>query len=150
VLTTLTSYTLGTNVENLTFTGVGNFAGTGNGLANTITGGSGNDTLKGGAGNDILIGGTGNDTLSGGTNNDTFVFRAGFGNDVVTDFKIGTLANHDTLDLHGLGFTSATDVLSHTDLGANAVIHIVGATDTITLTGVTKAQLTSHAFDFLI
>ncbi|MBW9056740.1 protease, partial [Rhizobium mesosinicum] len=50
------------NVENLTFTGSGNFAGTGNALANIITGGAGNDTLDGGAGADTLIGGAGDDT----------------------------------------------------------------------------------------
>ncbi|CDZ65072.1 Hypothetical protein, partial CDS, partial [Neorhizobium galegae bv. orientalis] len=42
------------NIENLTSTGIGNFTGTGNGVANTITGGAGNDTLNGGAGADTL------------------------------------------------------------------------------------------------
>ena len=37
-------------------------SGTGNSLANEITGGSGNDTLAGGAGVDKLIGGAGDDT----------------------------------------------------------------------------------------
>ena len=41
VQTALASYTLGAaNVENLTFTGSGNFAGTGNALDNVITGGA--------------------------------------------------------------------------------------------------------------
>ena len=48
VRTTLQFYQLDANVENLTFTGIGNFAGTGNGLANILTGGSGDDTLNGG------------------------------------------------------------------------------------------------------
>ena len=48
VQTSLTTYTLGANVENLTFTGTAAFSGTGNTLNNTILGGSGNDTLNGG------------------------------------------------------------------------------------------------------
>ncbi len=42
------------NVEDLTFTGSGDFTGTGNAPANTITGGAGNDTLNGGTGADML------------------------------------------------------------------------------------------------
>lgn len=70
VQTSLASYTLGGNVENLTYTGVGNFAGSGNGLNNVITAGVGNDTLNGGGGNDILNGNSGNDTLNGDAGND--------------------------------------------------------------------------------
>ena len=57
-------YTLDANIENLTYIGTGNFAGTGNGLANVLTGGSGADTLVGGAGADTLVGGTGYDIAS--------------------------------------------------------------------------------------
>ncbi|HKD28759.1 MAG TPA: peroxidase family protein [Xanthobacteraceae bacterium] len=77
VQTSLNTYTLGANVENLTFTGTGNFIGTGNELANAITGGAGNDTLSGGAGNDALNGGTGDDILIGGLGNDTLTGGAG-------------------------------------------------------------------------
>ncbi|MBI6954404.1 peroxidase family protein [Pseudomonas sp. CCOS 191] len=73
VLTALASYSLGANVENLTYTGAGNFVGTGNGLNNVITGGVGNDTLTGDGGNDTLIGNAGNDTLNGDAGNDQLI-----------------------------------------------------------------------------
>jgi Ca2+-binding RTX toxin-like protein len=71
VRTSLASYTLGSNVENLTFTGTGAFTGTGNTLDNVITGGAGADNLSGAAGNDTLNGGAGNDTMAGGAGNDS-------------------------------------------------------------------------------
>ncbi|MDH1631548.1 peroxidase family protein [Pseudomonas mosselii] len=73
VLTALASYSLSANVENLTYTGVGNFVGTGNGLNNVITGGAGNDTLSGDGGNDTLVGNAGNDTLNGDAGNDQLI-----------------------------------------------------------------------------
>ena len=66
--TNLGSYTLGANMENLNFTGAGNFAGTGNTLANVIVGGLGDDTLDDGG-----LGGA--DTLNGGAGNDTYFVR---------------------------------------------------------------------------
>ena len=79
VRATAASYTLGANVENLTYIGAGNFTGTGNGLANIITGAAGNDTLNGDGGNDQLLGGLGSDTLNGGAGDDTL--DGGAGND---------------------------------------------------------------------
>ncbi len=61
VETTLNAYALRDNFENLIYAGSGNFSGTGNALANTITGGSGADILTGGKGDDFLIGGAGED-----------------------------------------------------------------------------------------
>ncbi|MEO9337692.1 peroxidase family protein [Mesorhizobium sp. SB112] len=73
VETTLGAYTLGANVENLTFTGAGAFAGTGNALANRIEGGAGIDTLSGLGGNDTYIVNTAGDQVieaaGGGTDN---------------------------------------------------------------------------------
>lgn len=79
------SYTLGTNVENLTLTGSNALDGTGNDLANVLVGndaanvlagGDGNDTLTGQWGNDILNGGLGVDVLSGGAGDDTLYVDA--------------------------------------------------------------------------
>ncbi|WP_277970648.1 calcium-binding protein [Sphingomonas echinoides] len=82
IRTTLASFTLGANLENLSYTGTTAFTGTGNALDNVITGGAGNDTLSGGAGNDRLIGGAGNDALLGGDGND--YLDGGAGSDKMT------------------------------------------------------------------
>ena len=55
-------FVLGANVENLTLTGSGNIAGTGNALSNFISGNAGNNWIDGGAGADFMYGGAGNDT----------------------------------------------------------------------------------------
>ena len=55
-----------------------------------ITGSRGKDTLTGGAGDDTLWGGRNNDTLTGGDGSDTFIFRAGEGKDVITDYTLGS------------------------------------------------------------
>ena len=73
--TALASFTLAINVENLTYTGSGNFAGTGNALDNVIKGGGGNDTLNGGTGSDTMKGGAGND-----------VYTVDVASDVVTEY----------------------------------------------------------------
>jgi Ca2+-binding RTX toxin-like protein len=66
------TYTLGSNVENLTLTGTTAINGTGNTLDNMLTGNGVNNTLTGGAGNDTLDGGAGTDTMSGGAGNDVY------------------------------------------------------------------------------
>jgi Ca2+-binding RTX toxin-like protein len=61
VLTTLATYTLAANVENLTGVSTSGQILTGNALANLITGSEGNDRLDGGLGADLLAGGFGDD-----------------------------------------------------------------------------------------
>ncbi|MDO8981762.1 MAG: peroxidase family protein [Afipia sp.] len=105
------------NVENLTYTGIDadQFVGTGNSIANVISGGDLADTLSGLGGNDTLLGGLGADIMIGGDGNDVYeVDEAG---DVVTEttadaviggtdrvesdisFVLG--ANVENLDLNG-------------------------------------------------
>ena len=67
------TWTLGSNVENLTLTGTGAINGAGNDLDNLITGNTGNNNLSGGLGNDTIDGGGGNDTMLGGLGNDTYI-----------------------------------------------------------------------------
>ena len=66
------TWTLKTNLENLTLTGITAINGTGNTLNNTLIGNTGNNTLNGGLGNDTLNGDLGNDTLNGGVGNDSY------------------------------------------------------------------------------
>ena len=149
VFTTSASFTLAPNVENLTFSGVGNFVGTGNGLANVLTGGAGNDGLSGAAGNDTLIGGAGIDSMNGGLGADTFVFASGFGNDVITGFDANAIGGQDLLDISGLGITAATFAASVTiaDLGNDTLVTINGTSNSILLLGVTGTPPNSIAQD---
>ena len=153
VNTTLTNYTLGANVENVTFTGVGSFIGNGNGLANAIIGGSNADTLSGAAGIDRLTGNGGNDIMTGGTENDVFVFGTGFGNDQVLDFDADPdlIGGQDLLDLVGLGITGAMFATGSVSIAASGLFDTlvtIGGADTILLTGV--ASGTVDATDFIL
>jgi serralysin len=138
VLTTLRAYTLGTNVENVTFTGSGSFNGAGNALDNAITGGvgndtltgaAGNDTLDGGDGNDILIGGLGTDMLTGGVGADIFRFGAlnesnTFSYDTITDFDAAEL---DKIDLSRLDANAgASGNQAFTFIGASSFTGVAG------------------------
>jgi Ca2+-binding RTX toxin-like protein len=77
VRTILAAYALTANVENLRFTGIGSFDGTGNDLSNDIRGGASADTIHGGDGYDYLAGNEGNDSLYGGADGDTLVGGTG-------------------------------------------------------------------------
>ncbi len=108
VLSSLPSYTLTANVENLTLT-AGALNGTGNGLNNLISGTAAANSLNGAGGNDTLIGGSGNDTLTGGLNADIFRFdsplNAATNRDVITDF---TPSQSDRIQLENSVFTTLT------------------------------------------
>ena len=103
VRTTLSTYTLTSEVERLVFTGSGAFAGTGNELANVLTGGAGNDTLSGNDGDDSLEGGTGADAMTGGAGNDTYYVDA-IGDTVMEIAGGGIDTVRTTLSSYALGF----------------------------------------------
>ena len=162
ITTTLTTYSLDVaarqGVDDLTFTGAGNFNGTGNGIVNFMTGGAGNDTLSGLGGNDqltglggadILNGGVGGDTLNGGDGADSintgaaddnvvdviqFSAATNFG-DTITNFDAnGTV---DRIDFLGALNTAYDDGLANDNFlfaqgtaGAPTTTAIVGQADT--------------------
>ena len=120
---------------------------TGDALVNRLNGGAGNDILNGAGGNDYLLGGIGNDSLTGGVGADVFVFDAGFGNDMITDFWFG-LGRTDRVQLLGSDLHSFAEVLSHaTDTAAGVVLSVNGGHDSITFSGISIAQF--NADDFL-
>jgi Ca2+-binding RTX toxin-like protein len=139
------TYTLGTELENLTLTGASGINGTGNTLNNVITGNSGANTLTGGAGNDTLNGGTGNDRLIGGVGNDIYVINGGdtiveaaaAGTDTVQSTVAYTLGlNFENLSLTGPGIINGTgNTLNNVITGNGAANTLNGGTGNDRITG---------------
>jgi hypothetical protein len=102
----------------------------------TITGTSGKDTLKGTSGADVITGGRGNDTLTGNAGADRFSFRAGDGQDVITDFKLG----EDQLVFQG----TYGPWLQHKTINGvegTLVRYSMNTTDTVFLAGIKDAKI---------
>lgn len=109
------SWTLGSNVENLTLTGSAALSGTGNALANVIKGNQGANALSGGDGDDTLLGGAGADSLNGGAGTDTVDYAAD-GGDGSISVNLSTVAQI---------------LASGASLAAGVAIDGYGATDTL-------------------
>lgn len=105
----------------------------GYGAAETLEGNAGDDTLSGRGGDDILFGDRGSDTLTGGEGRDQFLFTAGDGTDVITDFKVGT----DILAI--FGFAGVQQIRQ---IGADTLI-VLSATDSVLLKNVQAEALTT-------
>jgi Ca2+-binding RTX toxin-like protein len=132
------SYALPDNVENLVLVTNPNrwsITGTGNSLANMMSGTSGNDMLMGSGGADTLIGGQGMDSLYGNDGSsaddfarDTFVFNSVADStpgqpDTINGFVRGNAATADRIDLHAIDANTATAALDH----FHVVSHLTGA-----------------------
>jgi len=147
-------WVLGENFERLVLDGAGDFAGTGNALANQITGNSGanildgaagNDNINGGLGADRIIGGTGNDILTGGGGIDTFVVRQEsvysslspqgrvLEVDTIADYQIGV----DIIDLSAIvsgDADGAFNLVSNFDgVAGRMTLKFAGGTTTLSL-----------------
>jgi Ca2+-binding RTX toxin-like protein len=122
------TFTIATNIENLTLTGTAAINGTGNASNNIITGNGANNTLDGGAGNDTLIGGTGNDIYIVNSTTDTITENANEGTDTIQSsvtFSIATLTNVENLTLTG------TTAINGTGNAGNNVITGNSANNTL-------------------
>lgn len=98
----LVSYKLSNNVEVLRLVGTNSINGTGNALANIISGNDGDNTLDGGAGADTMTGGSGNDTYVVDHIDDVIEETANDGIDTVISSLTWTLADHfENLTLSG-------------------------------------------------
>jgi Ca2+-binding RTX toxin-like protein len=139
------NYTLSDNVENLVLEGTGNFAATGNALANHLTGNAGNNVLDGGAGADRMAGGLGNDTYYVDNSADVVTETAGNGTDLVmasASFALtGAVENltlRGTAAIDGTGDSLANAIIGNTGanslsgLGGNDVLTGRGGADTLT------------------
>jgi hypothetical protein len=137
VQTGLAKYTLGKNVENLTFTTDVAHIGTGNELDNHIIGGAGNDVLSGGkAGVDVLEGGLGNDLYYVDNTADTVIETDGAGTDNVfatASFVLSNNVENLTLKSGKLALTATGNESDNVLIGnSNAnVISGLGGNDTL-------------------
>ena len=120
-------------------------AGSGNDI---VLGGVGNDTLDGGSGDDRIAGGAGDDKLTGGSGHDVFVFAAGFGKDMITDFRT-TGASADVLEF-SIGLFADFDVAidAASQVGADIVFSLDAET-TLILKGVQLTSLAADDFRFV-
>ena len=98
----------------------------------TVNGGAGDDTITGSSEIDILDGGTGNDKLSGGAGNDVYVFKKGYGQDIIDNYYYhgdSQNADNDTLDMSELK-QSQVDL---DKVGNDLVVSIKGTEDKVTI-----------------
>jgi Ca2+-binding RTX toxin-like protein len=131
------TYVLGANVENLVVEGALNLSGSGNELANRLTGNAGNNILDGKAGADTMTGGLGNDTYRVDNAGDAVVERSGGGTDSVQSSVAFTLGGYvENLTLTGSGAIDGTgNNLANTLSGNGAANVLSGLAGNDTLAG---------------
>ena len=127
IRTTLLTFTLAPDQENLTGLLTSKQTLIGNDLDNVIQGGAGNDVINGLAGNDAMKGGAGNDAYYVYDAGDTIVELSGEGTDTVYTYASHTLAaNVENLTLLNAGNTGTGNDLANTIYGSSGIDTIFG------------------------
>ena len=108
---------------------------TGSGLADVITGNTGNNRLEGDAGNDALYGGNGTDTLIGGAGADTL--DGGSGTDTADYSTSSAAVNVNLATGSGSGGDAQGDVLTGIEdvIGTSLGARIAGDADDESVSG---------------
>ena len=102
------------------------------------------ENLIAGSGDDTIVGNSANNTITGGEGADTFVFQGDFGDDVITDFTVGTdqLTFKDT-DGTALAWNDAS--ISADNVSTDLVITV--SSNTLTLVGLDGVSFNDSFID---
>ena len=130
------TWTLGSQVENLTLTGRAAVNGIGNNLANTITGNTGNNFLNGMGGADRLAGGKGNDVYRVDNAKDRVTEKESQGTDTVQAYVSWMLGAHiENLMLFGSAVSGTGNDLANKIMGTALANRLDGMAGNDTLLG---------------
>jgi Ca2+-binding RTX toxin-like protein len=156
VYTSLPSYTLPLNVENLVYTGASNFSGKGNKSSNRMYGGPAADKLDGQKGVDVMAGGAGDDTYLVDSTSDLVNEDPDAGFDQVTSsVTITTLSQNVEMltlskgNVNGTGNALDNMIIGSTGLnilsGGDGADTLIGGMGNDTFYGETAASLGDDA-----
>lgn len=116
----------------------------GDGGHDTLKGGGGLDDLYGGKGEDILDGGKGSDFLEGGSGEDIFVYKLGYGFDIVSDFTFDV----DRFSIDVRGFRSFQSIRNHMHQDGTDTVIDFGNGDSLVIENTRPNQFETQ--DFII